>query len=293
MVAVEIGSNLKVARLSDRQFRVLITGVWALAAKATPRGFLAVAGAAADERDVAHLARCTPAVALSTLTRMRALGMLEFDPESGLEYCHDWHLLNPDPAPSDTPEARRERKRVQRERESSQNGHADSHGHVTAHVTRDIGVTSREGHDPEVKRSKETPSVSNTSSSEASPSDPIDERLCSLLKRLATERNPKFKVRSRGRWLNDMRLLRERDGNSEAEIRQAIEFVFTDSFWGGVIQSPGNLREHFPKIWDRMSCGASVTPLRRENASDLLRAMRGPGDQPIVVDAEVIEEESA
>jgi hypothetical protein len=42
-----------------------------------------------------------------------------------------------------------------------------------------------------------------------------------------------------------------------------------------------------------MSRGASVTPLRRENASDLLRAMRGPEDQPIVVDAEVIEEESA
>lgn len=90
-----------------------------------------------------------------------------------------------------------------------------------------------------------------------------DRQNCALLRQLATDRNPKFKVKSPSRWLTDMRLLRERDGNSAQEIEQAIRWVFQDDFWGGVIQSPGNLREHFPKIWDRMGRG-QVVPIRDE-----------------------------
>lgn len=97
-----------------------------------------------------------------------------------------------------------------------------------------------------------------------------DRALCRLLAELALERNPKFKVKSRGRWLTDMRLLRDRDGNSAAEIEEALRWVFGHSFWGGVIQSPGNLRDHFSQIWDQM--GASkVVPIRKPNASELIR----------------------
>lgn len=103
-----------------------------------------------------------------------------------------------------------------------------------------------------------------------------DHRLCSLLRQRATERNPKFKVKSRSRWLTDMRLLRDNDGNQPAEIESVIEWVFRDDFWGGVIQSPGNLREHFPKIWDRMQHPNVVAiSERRESPSDLIRAMQG------------------
>lgn len=88
-----------------------------------------------------------------------------------------------------------------------------------------------------------------------------DRHLCALLKAQALDRNAKFKVKSRSRWLTDMRRLRDLDGNSAEEIERAIRWVFRDDFWGGVIQSPGNLREHFPTIWDRMQ-KATVVPIR-------------------------------
>lgn len=263
MIVVELAGNLKIARLTDREFRCLVLGVWPVAAKARPRGYLVVAGMPATEKDVAHQARLPVGVARSTLVRLRLLGMLELDEESGFEYCHDWHEINPDPAPSDTPEARRERKR------RSRVGHED--------VTRDRVVTSRVCHDPEVKRREVKASSASHSSSDADgadPASPEDERNCRLLAELATERNSKFKVKSRARWLADMRLLRERDGNTPDEIERAIRWVFADDFWGGVIQSPGNLREHFPQIWDRMK--RNVVPMaRRESPSDLLRAIDG------------------
>lgn len=147
MVDVELGGNAKVGRLTDAEFRCLITGVWALAAKAEPRGALLVAGQAADERDVARQAHCSPTVAKRTLAKLRQLGMLERD-EAGVEWVHHWDVVNPAPKASDTPEARRERKRRQRDRQTS-NGHAD--------VTRDMNGKSRESHATEVKKLEETP----------------------------------------------------------------------------------------------------------------------------------------
>ena len=120
-----------------------------------------------------------------------------------------------------------------------------------------------------------------TSSSDASGADvkvtDDDKHLCALLRDLAAERNPKFKVKSSSRWLTDMRLLRANDGNGPADIERAIRWVFRDAFWGGVIQSPGNLRENFPKIWDRMhQPTGKVVPLRRESPSDIWVAINGP-----------------
>jgi hypothetical protein len=136
MIDVELGSNAKIARFSPPQFRCLILGVWTLAAKAEPRGYLVVAGMPATDTDVAHQARCSVAIARSTLQLMRALGMLEAG-EDGRERCHDWLDYNPDPAASDTRDAWRERKRKQRERERD--------------VTRDTTVTSPDSHDTEVE----------------------------------------------------------------------------------------------------------------------------------------------
>ena len=115
-----------------------------------------------------------------------------------------------------------------------------------------------------------------TSSSGASGADVkvTDEhrRLCTLLRDLAVERNPKFKVKSRDRWLTDMRLL-EGDGNTPADIECAIHWVFRDDFWGGVIQSPASLREHFPRVWDRMSQADKVVSLRDEKRERQQRRM--------------------
>jgi hypothetical protein len=136
MIDVELGSNAKIARFSPQQFRCLILGAWTLAAKAEPRGYLVVAEQPATDADVAHQARCSVAVARSTLRLMRELGMLEAA-EDGRERCHDWPDYNPDPSQSNTRDAWRERKRQQRERDRD--------------VTRDTPVTSHNSHAPEVE----------------------------------------------------------------------------------------------------------------------------------------------
>jgi hypothetical protein len=102
MVDVELGSNPKIGRLNDREFRCLVCGVWALAAKANPRGYLVVAGQAATERDVAYQGRCSVSLARTTLGRLRQLGMVEMDERVGFEVCHDWDALNPGPRPDPT-----------------------------------------------------------------------------------------------------------------------------------------------------------------------------------------------
>lgn len=139
MIDVEIGSNAKIGRFTAAQFQCLVCGVWPLAAKSQPRGCLVVAGQPAIDADIARQARCSTAVARSTLALMRDLLMLETDDETGLEYVHDWHDFNPDPKRSDTPEGWRERKRRQRSKAKP------------ADVTRDMGVTSRDSHAPEVE----------------------------------------------------------------------------------------------------------------------------------------------
>lgn len=126
MVAIELSSNGKVGRLTDREFRCLITGVWALAAKATPRGYLVVANDRANEHDVARQAHMPVATARATLRKLRQMEMLEDDPETGFEYCHDWHELNPDPKVDRTAA---KRKRAERDRRRSER---DGHGSVTA-----------------------------------------------------------------------------------------------------------------------------------------------------------------
>jgi hypothetical protein len=150
MVDVELGSNPKLGRFTDAQFRCLISGVWALAAKSEPRGSLVVAGQPATERDVAYQARCSLAVARSTLARMRELRMLVAS-EEGFESCRDWHDYNPDPAPSATREAWAERKRTERAKRARKRD-----------VTRDMPVT----HDLEVEVEEEEEDKSTTNRAE-------------------------------------------------------------------------------------------------------------------------------
>lgn len=112
MVSIHLGSNPKVGRFTDREFRCLVTGVWTLAAESAPRGYLAIAGAAATADDVARRAHCSVATAHATLLRMRSLGMLEADDEMGLEHVHDWEILNPPPKVDRTAAERQRRRRA-------------------------------------------------------------------------------------------------------------------------------------------------------------------------------------
>jgi hypothetical protein len=143
IVDVELASNLKFARLSDREKLCVLLGVWPLAAKAEPRGYLAVAGQAATAADVAHHARCSVAVARSTLAKLRELHMLE-PGDNGLEHVHDWEDYNPAPK-VDSTAAERQRRRRERIR----------HEGVTSMSRRDTPVTHAGVTPPEVEGEEE------------------------------------------------------------------------------------------------------------------------------------------
>ncbi len=50
------------------------------------------------------------------------------------------------------------------------------------------------------------------------------------------------------KWPDTFRLLRTRDKRSEKQIRKAIDFVTTDSFWISNCLSPTSLRKHFDRF---------------------------------------------
>jgi hypothetical protein len=244
MLKLGVGSHPKLARLTDAEFRAHVAGVLAVAAASPVRGCLLVGDLPAEAADIARAAGVSTRVATTAIRKLKAVGVLYENEEFRCLCVHDWDDVNPQPKHDSTAA---ERQRRHRSRRDNRNGH----GAVTAGVT-----------PPEVKKGKkDVANAPSSSSSDAKRADvkPSDEdrQLCRLLAEAMRERNPKAKVRSQSRWLTDMRLLRERDGNSPAEIERAIRWVFHDDFWGGVIRSPGNLREHFPAIWDKLSRAGS------------------------------------
>jgi hypothetical protein len=148
MVMVEIASNAKVGRLSDSEFRCMVTGVWALAAKAPIRGCLLVGELEAEPEDVARQGRCNLAVAKRTMAKMRKLGMIEHDAELDCERIHDWDEINPPPKMDNTAAERQARRRA---RLKSERDGTVSHAPVTPLSRRD----TRDGHADEVEVERE------------------------------------------------------------------------------------------------------------------------------------------
>jgi hypothetical protein len=245
MIDVHIGSNRKIRRLTIAERWCHVAGVLALAAQAPIRGRLLVGDEEATPQDYAELAGVSANVARSAVQKLRGVGVIVPDEEYGCERIHDWDDSNPDPRRDPTAADRQHR---YRERRKHRNGVTD--------VTHPQAVTVTPGREEKVKEEAKASSSSGTDRADEKATDE-DRRLCRLLGELAKERNSKFKVKSRGRWLTDMRLLRERDDNAPDEIERLLRWLFTDTgrdatFWADVIQSPGNLREHFPQLWAKM-----------------------------------------
>lgn len=131
----------------------------------------------------------------------------------------------------------------------------------------------------------ETETAKAVSSSAASRTDQERERAsdedkanCRLFIKLLREHNPKAPIKSESEWLRQMRLLRERDDNSGAEIGRLIRWMFTNTgkdarFWASTIQSPAGLREHFAQVWAKMTMAATDAP--NVESSTALLARRG------------------
>lgn len=120
MVAVGIGPNRKMRRLTDAEFRAFIAGVLPIAAESPTRGTLLVADdVPATAEDVAAIAGVTAEAAESAMRKLTELDTLATD-EDGARYLPSWPTWNPAPRASDSREAARERKRKQRARDRGQ-----------------------------------------------------------------------------------------------------------------------------------------------------------------------------
>ena len=82
-----------------------------------------------------------------------------------------------------------------------------------------------------------------------------DIRLTQLLIDKMTENDPNSSIirnltpQKQERWINQCRLLREKDERTPEQIEQIIIFSQDDSFWRGNILSMPKLRKQFDQLW--------------------------------------------
>jgi hypothetical protein len=171
MVHVHSGTNGKLGRLTDAEYRCHVGGVLAIAAMSPYRGALLIAeGVKADERDVARLSGKSVPAARSAMSKLRELGILEAD-DDGVEWVHDWDVYNPPPAFSETKEAQRLRK--QKSQATAKGNHdvaAAIQGQLDSlrkgrDVTREFTSDSRENHATEVRSRKKEERTRSTRTS--------------------------------------------------------------------------------------------------------------------------------
>jgi hypothetical protein len=75
-----------------------------------------------------------------------------------------------------------------------------------------------------------------------------------LLKQYITTNNPKEIVKDSQirKWADDFRLMIEKDGRTEEEIKAVLEWCQSDSFWKNNILSAGKFREKFGRLHGAM-----------------------------------------
>lgn len=70
--------------------------------------------------------------------------------------------------------------------------------------------------------------------------------------------NPKHKFsggQRKQKWANTFRLMRKEDNRTVGDVQAVMKAAFEDSFWSTVIQSAGNLREHYNQLRAKMLGG--------------------------------------
>lgn len=126
MVHVDIGTDEKLARLTDAERLCHIAGVLALAAKSPVRGRLLVGDHKAGPVEVARRAGVSERVAKSTVAKLIDVGVLTRDEEYDCWRVHNWERFNPEPRNDATNAERQARHRA---RNAARN--AGSNGDVT------------------------------------------------------------------------------------------------------------------------------------------------------------------
>ena len=266
MIAVELGHNQKILRFSDAEFRCLITGVWALAAKTKPRGCLTVGGQPATERDIAGQAHCSVAIAKRTIDKMRALGMLEYDSDCDWFRVHDWDDVQPAPKKDPTNAARQRRHRLKQALARNGKSNAESNA-------------SNAHEDARARSSTSTSSLSSTEASEDNNGRDDARALFDYWRERCNHPSAKFTAERRQKVE-----ARRREGYSVDDVRKGID--------GAALNPPTDRESGFKhddlvsvcrngaqleRYMARADARPNVVPMRRESASDLLRAINPDG----------------
>jgi hypothetical protein len=111
MVHVDVGTDEKLAGLTDAERLCHVVGVLAIAAKSPIRGCLLVGDSEAQPRHVAKRADVSERVARSTLAKLQEVGVLVRDDELGCWRVHNWSKFNPAPKKDNTAAERQRRRR--------------------------------------------------------------------------------------------------------------------------------------------------------------------------------------
>lgn len=264
MVDVHIGTNRKIRRLTVPERWCHVAGVLPVAAQAPIRGRLLVGQQDATERDYAETAGVSVAIARSAVAKLREIGVIIPDEDNGCEQVHDFEQVNPQPKEDRTNAERQRRYREARNGTRNAVTNGEHNGVSNTPVTE--GIRREEKVEDEAKASSRRTSAKDASEEVVG--------LCRLLASLIVDRDPAMKGKlasNRERWLNDMRLLVERDGRSAADVEKVIRWCQADGFWASNILSPRKLREQFPQLWGQMNRKTSAGPEVEDSAAFLAR----------------------
>lgn len=235
-----VGTDEKLAMLTDGEFRAHVAGVLALAHKSPMRGYLFVGEIEAQPVHVARKAGVSERVAKSAVTKLRQVGVLVHDAEVGGWYVHNWEqhqAQRRDPTAARRAQDYRDRKRASR-------GASRDESVSVPDPSRD---PSRAPGLPEgIEELEGTSPRPNSAEAEVSPEA---QRLCDLLAELMVANDPKAKVApdSKG-WLDAARLLLDRDGRDPAEAEAVLRWCQADAFWRANVLSMPKFREKYTQL---------------------------------------------
>ncbi len=135
MVHVDVGTDEKLAQLTDVERLCHIAGVLAVAAKSPVRGRLLVGDREATPREIAKRADVSVRVARSTMDKLIDVGVLTRDDDLDCWRVHNWERFNPDPKQDRTNAERQARYRAKRVTGRNAPSNAPRNGQSNGSVT--------------------------------------------------------------------------------------------------------------------------------------------------------------
>lgn len=214
-----------------------------LAAKANASGFLMIAENVPYTEDMLAAVVGRPLnVVRMALHTFRSLAMI--DPETDVIRIKNWDVHQN----VDGMDRIREQNRLRVEK------YREKQRLIGCNVTGNVTDTESNALDIEEDKEKELKTKQKATSQDAD----LASHIFALILRL----NPNHKRPDLLKWADTVRLMRERDGRTHAEIRDLFEWANADNFWKTNILSPTTLRDK----WDRLTIQRQHRGARNETS---------------------------